>query len=99
MKTTHHRIWPWYLLAAAGFALALLGQLGKEWGWWNDWEAIASWVGLGVGVYGAATAASARTVARLEIPLERMADDMDTIKVVVQRIERLLIERLPRGGS
>jgi hypothetical protein len=91
----HARIWPWYLLAAVGFALALLGQLGKEWGWWNDIEAIATWAGLALGVYGAATAASERTVRRLEVPLERLADDLATIKLVLERIERLLTERLP----
>jgi len=26
------RVWPWHLLAIAGFALALLAQLGQEWG-------------------------------------------------------------------
>lgn len=85
----------WYVLSALGFGLALLAQLGKEWGWWNDWEAVLSVAGLLLGILTAVTGASDRTVTRLEVPLERIADDMATVRVVLERLERLLTERLP----
>lgn len=46
-------------------------------------------------MYGITTAASERTVQRLEVPLERIADDMATVRVVLERIERVLTDRLP----
>ena len=30
--------WPWSLLAAAGFAVALLARRGGPWGWWRRWR-------------------------------------------------------------
>ena len=35
------------------------------------------------------------TLQRLEDPLRRMADDLAAIRATLERIERLLMERLP----
>jgi hypothetical protein len=92
----------WYLLSALGFGLVLLAQLGREWGWWNDWEVVLTVAGFLLAVLTAVTGASDRTVVELGERLEPIRDDIGTIKTVLERdlpaILRVLEERLPPRG-
>ena len=86
----------------AGATLVIVAALGEWLGWWRD-------LGVGLGLIGLLAtflfgvgSASEETVLRLDPPLERMSDDMATVRVVLERsagalerIERLLGERLP----
>ena len=79
----------------AGAALVIVAALGEWLGWWRDLGVALGLVGLlATFLFGVGTA-SEQTVRRLEPPLERMSVDTATVRVVLERIERLLGERLP----
>jgi hypothetical protein len=89
----------WYLLSALGFAVALLGQLGREWGWWNDREAVLTVAGFLLGVLSAVTGASDRTVVALSDRLDGLAGRLEHLSFILERdlgrIVQLLEGRLP----
>lgn len=73
-----------------GLALILLAALGEALGWWQDWGLVLGAVGLVLTVWYGLDAASETTVDRLGEPLGRMADELATVRVVLERIERRL---------
>jgi hypothetical protein len=85
---------------AVGLALILLAAVGKLLGWWNDVEILLGVAGILVSVWYGIGTTSETTVARLEDPLERMAGDMATVRVVLERSDATLgrIEALLRGA-
>jgi len=109
MTTSRRRrvvLWPWYLLLALGVGLMLLGRLGEDWGWWNDWGTVFDVVGLVVAFWAAAYSASARALRGVTADLGAIDDRLRTVGILgertvqtLERIERLLTERLPLRPS
>jgi hypothetical protein len=77
-----------------GMGLMLLAALGEALGWWRDWGIVLGALGVIATLWFGFSGPDA-VLARLEETSERQADDLATVKVVLERIERLLTERLP----
>jgi hypothetical protein len=82
-----------------GLGLILLAALGEALGWWRDWGLVLGALGIMLTVWFGIDTASEATVDQLGEPLGRMADDMATVRVTLQRIETLLGGRPPLGTS
>ena len=87
--SAHKSIWPtlraqrW--IALGWFVLAAIIAVGEILGWWHD-LGLLGLLTTGFGVLSYVTAATAEQVERLMEPIERMADDMATVKRVLERI-------------
>jgi hypothetical protein len=79
----------------AGLGLLLLAAIGEALGWWRDLGLILGGVGLVATFWFGIDTASESTVTRLIEPIARIDDRLETIGIVLERIERLLTERLP----
>jgi hypothetical protein len=80
----------------------LLGRLGSAWGWWNAEGAVFDVLGLVAAVWAAAYSASARAlrgvtddIAKIDDRLRTVGDQGERTVEILERIERLLTERLP----
>ena len=85
----------WSLGALLAFALAAVGALGvpvgdRESAWWHTLGEVLMSVGTIVGLVLAFTAATEHSIERLREDLGGVADDLSTIRVVLERIARHL---------
>jgi len=69
-----------------GIGLLLLTAIGEWLGWWHDVGIVLGAVSIALTVWFGVTSATEATVGALSEPLERMADDMATVRVVLERI-------------
>jgi hypothetical protein len=96
------RVFPWWRLGLlAGLGLLLLAAVGEWLGWWRDLGIVLGAVGVAITLWFGFTGATGETVRRLGEPLDRMQDDIATVRVVLERdlaaILQLLRDRLPRS--
>jgi hypothetical protein len=68
-----------------GMGLMLLAAVGEWLGWWRDLGLVVGTVGLIATLWFGFTAAD-EVLGRIEPPLEQIADDMATVRVVLGRI-------------
>ena len=86
----------WFGLMWASAGLLVLAALGEYLGWWRDLGLFLALVSLGATVVFGFTAATARTVAQVGEEIADLGDKVNTGNVILERIERLLADRLPR---
>jgi hypothetical protein len=77
-----------------GLALILLAAIGETLGWWRDWGLILAAVGIVLSIWYGVDTASETTIRQLHEPIERMAGDMATVKLVLERTEPVLAQIL-----
>jgi hypothetical protein len=80
----------WYLGALLAFALAVVGAVGEHLRWWHTMGEVLMWVGTIVGLVLAFNGATEHSISLLRDYLSGVADDLSTIRVVLERIARHL---------
>jgi hypothetical protein len=96
----------WWTVSVIFMSLGVLAGILEILGVFGDVGLVLTVVGIGMGLYSAVTAATGSSLAFVREDIANLGDKLDTIGVVLERmerslgdglarIERVLIERLP----
>ena len=90
-------VW-WDVAALVAFGIAGLGALGEWLGWWHWFGEVVIWTSTIAGLILAFNGASRRSIDRLHDPLSKIADELATIRVVIDRLVTPAHHRASEGS-
>jgi hypothetical protein len=85
----------WWTVSVIFMSLGILAGILEILGVFGDVGLVLTILGIGIGLYPAVTAATGSWLAFVREDIANFGEKLDTIGVVLERIERVLTERLP----